>query len=77
MRDIGIQIAQSLFRAMAGFPLAAVVAIPLGVPISVSPLLNAEPNLFMLTLPLARAQGAHVTVTAIEVDGGAFVRRLR
>jgi nitrate/nitrite transport system permease protein len=49
-QGIGIQIAYSLFRVMAGFLLAAVVAIPLGFLIGMSPLLNAALNPFIQVL---------------------------
>jgi nitrate/nitrite transport system permease protein len=49
-QGIGIQIAWSLWRVMAGFLLAAVVAIPLGFVIGMSPLLNAALNPFIQVL---------------------------
>ncbi len=49
-QGIGIQIAWSLWRVMAGFLLAAVIAIPLGFVIGMSPLLNAALNPFIQVL---------------------------
>ena len=49
-QGIGIQIAWSLWRVMAGFLLAMVVAIPLGFVIGMSPLLNAALNPFIQVL---------------------------
>jgi len=49
-QGIGIQIAWSLWRVMAGFLLAAAVAIPLGFVIGMSPLLNAALNPFIQVL---------------------------
>ncbi|MFN3448520.1 MAG: nitrate ABC transporter permease [Roseococcus sp.] len=49
-QGIGIQIAWSLWRVAAGFTLAALVAIPLGFLIGMSPLLNAALNPFIQVL---------------------------
>ena len=49
-QGIGIQIAWSLWRVMAGFLLAAVIAITLGFVIGMSPLLNAALNPFIQVL---------------------------
>ena len=49
-QGIGIQIAYSLGRVAAGFLLAALVAIPLGFLIGMSPLLNAALNPFIQVL---------------------------
>jgi nitrate/nitrite transport system permease protein len=49
-QGIGIQIAWSLWRVAAGFTLAALVAIPLGFLIGMSPLLNAVLNPFIQVL---------------------------
>ncbi len=49
-QGIGIQIAHSLWRVAAGFALAALVAIPLGFLIGMSPLLNAALNPFIQVL---------------------------
>lgn len=49
-QGIGVQIAYSLLRVGAGFALAAVVAIPLGFLIGMSPLLNAALNPFIQVL---------------------------
>lgn len=49
-QGIGIQIAHSLWRVAAGFTLAALVAIPLGFLIGMSPLLNAALNPFIQVL---------------------------
>ncbi|WPB87364.1 nitrate ABC transporter permease [Sediminicoccus rosea] len=49
-QGIGIQIGWSLWRVMAGFLLAAVIAIPLGFVIGMSPLLNAALNPFIQVL---------------------------
>ncbi|WP_191084835.1 nitrate ABC transporter permease [Roseococcus microcysteis] len=49
-QGIGIQIAWSLWRVMAGFLLAAAIAIPLGFVIGMSPLLNAALNPFIQVL---------------------------
>ncbi|MCU0889317.1 MAG: nitrate ABC transporter permease [Rubritepida sp.] len=49
-QGIGIQIAYSLWRVAAGFTLAALVAIPLGFVIGMSPLLNAALNPFIQVL---------------------------
>ena len=49
-QGIGVQIAYSLLRVGAGFGLAAIVAIPLGFVIGMSPLLNAALNPFIQVL---------------------------
>jgi nitrate/nitrite transport system permease protein len=49
-QGIGVQIAYSLLRVGAGFGLAAIVAIPLGFLIGMSPLLNAALNPFIQVL---------------------------
>ena len=49
-QGIGVQIAYSLLRVGAGFALAAIVAIPLGFLIGMSPLLNAALNPFIQVL---------------------------
>lgn len=49
-QGIGVQIAYSLLRVGAGFGLAAIVAIPLGFAIGMSPLLNAALNPFIQVL---------------------------
>jgi nitrate/nitrite transport system permease protein len=49
-QGIGVQIAYSLLRVGAGFGLAALVAIPLGFLIGMSPLLNAALNPFIQVL---------------------------
>jgi nitrate/nitrite transport system permease protein len=49
-QGIGVQIAYSLLRVGAGFGLAAMVAIPLGFLIGMSPLLNAALNPFIQVL---------------------------
>jgi nitrate/nitrite transport system permease protein len=49
-QGIGVQIAYSLARVGAGFGLAALVAIPLGFLIGMSPLLNAALNPFIQVL---------------------------
>lgn len=49
-QGIGIQIAWSLWRVLAGFALAMLVAIPLGFVIGMSPLLNAALNPFIQVL---------------------------
>jgi len=49
-QGIGVQIAYSLLRVGAGFGLAALVAIPLGFVIGMSPLLNAALNPFIQVL---------------------------
>jgi len=49
-QGIGVQIAWSLLRVGAGFSLAALVAIPLGFLIGMSPLLNAALNPFIQVL---------------------------
>ena len=49
-QGIGIQIAWSLGRVLVGFGIAALVAIPLGFAIGMSPLLNAALNPFIQVL---------------------------
>ncbi|MBM3586369.1 MAG: nitrate ABC transporter permease [Alphaproteobacteria bacterium] len=49
-QGIGVQVAYSLLRVGAGFGLAAMVAIPLGFVIGMSPLLNAALNPFIQVL---------------------------
>jgi nitrate/nitrite transport system permease protein len=49
-QGIGIQVGYSLLRVGAGFALAALVAIPLGFLIGMSPLLNAALNPFVQVL---------------------------
>ena len=49
-QGIGVQIAYSLLRVGAGFALAAIVAIPLGFLIGMSPLLSAALNPFIQVL---------------------------
>jgi nitrate/nitrite transport system permease protein len=49
-QGIGIQLAWSLARVLAGFGIAAVIAIPLGFVIGMSPLLNAALNPFIQVL---------------------------
>jgi nitrate/nitrite transport system permease protein len=49
-QGIGVQIAYSLARVGAGFGLAALIAIPLGFVIGMSPLLNAALNPFIQVL---------------------------
>ncbi|MDB5379000.1 MAG: ntrB, partial [Rubritepida sp.] len=49
-QGIGIQLAWSLARVLAGFGIAALIAIPFGFVIGMSPLLNAALNPFIQVL---------------------------
>ncbi|WP_424812180.1 nitrate ABC transporter permease [Roseococcus sp. YIM B11640] len=49
-QGIGIQLAWSLGRVLAGFGIAAIIAVPLGFLIGMSPLLNAALNPFIQVL---------------------------
>ncbi|MCA3274281.1 MAG: nitrate ABC transporter permease [Roseomonas sp.] len=75
-QGIGVQIAYSLLRVGAGFGLAAIVAIPLGFVIGMSPLLNAALNPFIQVLrpvsplawmPLALYSIKDSTISAVFV----------
>jgi nitrate/nitrite transport system permease protein len=75
-QGIGVQIAYSLLRVAAGFGLAALVAIPLGFLIGMSPLLSAALNPFIQVLrpvsplawmPLALFTIKDSTISAIFV----------
>ena len=71
-QGIGIQIAWSLWRVMAGFLLAAAVAIPLGFVIGMSPSLNAALNPFIQVLrpvsPLAWMPLALYTIQGSNIS---------